>query len=638
MNDDKLSSYLFHEGTNYKSSEYMGAHEVDGSIVFRVWAPNAEYIYLTGDFNDWNRRSHPMTRITSGGIWKICIKSDAVKPGFDKYKYCIVSGDSEHLKADPYAFYSETLKKTASIFYRTDRFIWHDDKWLVRRNKVMSARKGSNFPCPINIYELHLGSWKTRDGKTTFEGINYLNYLEIADMLIPYIKQMNYTHVELMPIMEHPYDGSWGYQVCSYYAPTSRHGSPQDFAGFIDRLHCNGIGVILDWVPAHFPKDEHGLYEFDGRPLYEYQGKDRMEHKGWGTRFFDVGRNEVQSFLISNVLFWLEVYHADGIRCDAVASMLYLDYDREPGEWIPNINGENQNIESISFFRKMNSIILEYHPDVLIIAEESTAWDSVTKPVSEGGLGFNLKWNMGWSNDIFDYVQTDPLMRDKNHNKLTFSLVYAFTQNYILPVSHDEVVHGKKSLIDKMFGSYKEKFAGMRLLLSYMTAHPGKKMIFMGCEFGQFREWDYTNQLEWFILKYPPHSLLQNFTAELNRFYLDNPQLWEIDFSWDGFQWIEPNDCFNNIIVFRRMALNKSSLIVICNFSNKTQNNYSFSVKRDGYFKVIFNSDWQHFGGDSTENLVVYKSERKKLKINIPPLTAIFLKYNKVNTGGSDDE
>ncbi len=616
----------------------MGSHEIDDDIIFRVWAPNADHIYLSGDFNEWNRRSHPMTRITGGGIWMISVKKEAFKPGSEKYKYCIISGNSEHMKSDPYAFYSETLKKTASIFCRVDRFLWHDEKWMAKRKKIMSGRKSSRFPCPINIYELHLGSWKTRDGKTTFAGDNYLNYLEIADMLIPYVKKMGYTHVELMPVMEHPYDGSWGYQVCSYFAPTSRYGSPRDFAGFIDRLHCSGIGVILDWVPAHFPKDEHGLYEFDGRPLYEYQGKDRMEHRGWGTRFFDVGRNEIQSFLISNALFWFGTYHADGIRCDAVASMLYLDYDREPGEWIPNINGDNKNIEAVAFFKKLNSIVFEYYPDVLMIAEESTSWDSITKPVSEGGLGFSLKWNMGWSNDIFDYIQTDTIYRYKNHNKLTFSLVYAFTQNFILPVSHDEVVHGKKSLIDKIYGTYDEKFAGMRLLLSYMIAHPGKKMLFMGCEFGQFREWDYTNQLEWFILQYPKHSMLQNFTAELNRFYLLHPQLWEIDFSWEGFQWLEPDDSARNVLVFRRMALNKSSMIVICNFSNRKHQNYTFSVLREGCLKVVFNSDWQHFGGESPENSSVYKSEGKKLKIDIPPFTAIFLKYIKADAGEVKNE
>ncbi len=637
MNNDELSSYLFHQGTYYRAAEYMGAHEIDDSIVFRVWAPNADIVYLIGDFNNWNRRSHPMKRITDGGIWVIFINNGVIKPSSDKYKYCIVSGGCEHLKADPYAFYSETLKNNASIFYRIDGFTWHDDHWMKKRKNIISEKKGNKLPFPINIYELHLGSWKTRAGKTTYHGDNYLNYLEIADMLIPYVKKMNYTHIELMPVMEHPYDGSWGYQVCSYFAPTSRFGSPRDFAAFIDTLHNNGIGVILDWVPAHFPKDEHGLHEFDGRPLYEYQGKDRMEHKGWGTRFFDVGRNEVQCFLISNALFWLDVYHVDGIRCDAIASMLYLDYDRDPGEWIPNTDGDNKNFESIAFLRKLNSIVSNQFPDVLMIAEESTAWDIVTKPVSEGGLGFHLKWNMGWSNDIFAYIQTDPVTRYKFHNKLNFSLMYAFTHKFILSVSHDEVVHGKKSLIDKMFGSYEQKFSGIRLFLSYLTAHPGKKMIFMGCEFGQFREWDYTNQLEWFLLDYPAHRTLQYFTSELNRFYMLNPQLWEIDFSWDGFKWIEPDDCYNNILVFRRIACNGSSLIIICNFSSITQYNYTFTINRNGLFKEVFNSDWEHFGGKSQKKTVVYKSKNKKLAINIPPLTAIFLKHINVKNGGSEN-
>ncbi len=572
-NKNDLPAYLFHQGTNYFAQKFLGLHFTSHKAVFRVWAPNADSVCLCGDFNDWNRDSHPLTKSTDSGIWEILISRKDIEEG-SKYKYAVTKNGKTVLKADPYAFSSETLMHTASIVSKIPDYKWNDSAWLTYRKKSMKVNDKVKFACPINIYEMHLGSWKTRDGKTNVDGDAYLNYREIADQLAPYLKEMGYTHVELLPVTEHPFDGSWGYQVCSYFAPTSRFGTQEDFMYFVDTLHKNGIGVILDWVPAHFPKDEHGLYEFDGGRLYEYQGDDRLENAGWGTRYFDVGRNEVQCFLISSALFWIETYHIDGLRIDAVASMLYLDYDRKPGEWFPNPNGGNENLEAIAFFRKLNSTILSRHPDIMMIAEESTAWAGVTAPPSDGGLGFNFKWNMGWANDNFDYIQTDPLFRKYHHNQLNFSMMYAFSENFILPISHDEVVHGKKSLIDKMFGSYENKFRGFRVFLSHMMAHPGKKMLFMGSEYGQFREWDYQNQLEWFMLDYDAHKNLQKFTAYLNHFYLSNDALWKEDFSWDGFRWVLPDEADANLLAYERIGSDGNKLLCIFNFSGADVKKY----------------------------------------------------------------
>lgn len=625
---EALPSYLFHQGTNYRSQEFLGSHVIAGKVYFRVWAPNAERVYVTGDFCGWDYTACPMERITDGGIWKCAVPLKNFEAGM-LYKYYVIGQNGAHLKADPYAFSSETLQRTASRVYPADGFRWSDSAWMKRRRELMAPRV---YHCPINIYELHLGSWKTRDGQSTSDGAHYLNYREIADELIPYVKKMGYTHVEFMPVMEHPYDGSWGYQVCGYFAPTARFGTPKDFKYLINKLHRNGIGVILDWVPAHFPKDEQGLYEFDGQPLYEYQGKDRMEHRGWGTRFFDVGRNEVQCFLISNALFWLNFYHADGLRVDAVASMLYLDYDRMPGEWIPNREGGNQNIEAIAFFQKLNSIITAELPDVLMIAEESTSWPKITKPVSEGGLGFSFKWNMGLANDLYEYIACDPLFRRYKHDKLTFSLMYTFNENYILPVSHDEVVHGKKALLDKMFGDYYDKFACYRALMCHVMAHPGKKLLFMGCEYGQFREWDYENQLEWFMLDYEMHAKLQHFTAELNRLYLECQPLWSIDDSWAGFDWINPDDADGNVISYRRIAEDGSSVICVVNFSGVSRRDYPVKAGRDGIYEVIFNSDDVAYGGAGlfTDKMISALPEHEGdalLHVDLAPLSAIYLTY-----------
>lgn len=639
MNNKKtgeLPAYLFHQGTNYFAYKYLGLHFVGQSAVFKVWAPNADSVALCGDFNGWNLSSHPLQRETEMGVW--CIRLPAKElPIGSTYKYAITKNGNTVLKADPYAFESQTLEKTASVITKFPKHDWEDAKWLSHRKKNIKVTESSKFACPINIYEMHLASWRTRDGMTTKDNERaYLNYREIAEQLIPYVKQMGYTHVELLPITEYPYDGSWGYQVCSYFSPTSRFGSPSDFMYFVDELHKNGIGVILDWVPAHFPKDEHGLYKFDGTRLYEYQGNDRVENEGWGTRYFDVGRNEVQSFLISSALFWIEKYHIDGLRIDAVASMLYLDFDKRPGEWIPNVHGDNKNLEAIAFFKKLNSEILSRHPDVLMIAEESTAWSKITSPPSDGGLGFNFKWNMGWANDMYDYVATDPIFRKYKHSKLNFSMMYSFSENFILPVSHDEVVHGKLSLIDKMHGSYEDKFKGMRLFMAHMMAHPGKKLMFMGCEYGQFREWDYENQLEWFMLDYEKHRLLKDYTMHLNHFYLSNSPLWYDDFSWDGFRWLLADESNMNLLAYERIGANGKKMICVFNFSGSYVSNYRLTVPKETLevsskrtatkalkWKCAFFSEDKRFGGDC-DTPAELSFDNDSALFSLPPLSAAY--------------
>ncbi|MBQ7760816.1 MAG: 1,4-alpha-glucan branching protein GlgB [Clostridia bacterium] len=634
--NSNLAAYYFHQGTNYRSYEYLGCHEQivgnEFEYSFRVWAPNADSVRLVSDFTSWDHGLQ-MNKITEAGIWEILIRSNERLVG-KFYKYKIWNKGNAYYKADPYAFYSQTLKNTASIVSNINEFEWNDSNWIAYKKRLSQKHSDCKhyYSSPVNIYEVHLGSWKTKNGESNSKGDSYLNYREIADELAPYVKKMGYTHIELMPIMEHPYDGSWGYQVCGYYAPSSRYGTPYDFKYFVNKMHECGIGVILDWVPAHFPKDAHGLYEFDGQPLYEYQGRDRMEHRVWGTRFFDVGREEVQSFLVSNALFWLREYHADGLRVDAVASMLYLDYDRDPGEWIPNDEGNNRNKEAIAFFKKLNTEIFREFGDTLMIAEESTDWPMITKPVYEGGLGFNFKWNMGWANDMFEYLQTDPVHRKYKHNMLTFPMMYAFNENYIYPISHDEVVHGKKSLVDKMFGSYEQKFASMRAFMTYMMTMPGKKMTFMGTEFAQFREWDYENQLEWFMLDYPKHNEMQKFISNLNKFYLANKQLWEIDNSWDGFEWINANQQDLNIISFKRKAIDKSELIIVINFSPVYRENYSIPVNEEGIYQELFTTDDAKFGGTGIKNGNNIKSAQypnqstqKYINVNIPSYGAIVL-------------
>lgn len=639
FDNNDLSAYYFHQGTNFYAYDYFGCHSsnVEDGIdyTFRVWAPNADSVRLVSDFTSWDD-GYAMQRITDKGIWELKLHSNESLNG-KFYKYKIWNRGIAHYKSDPYAFYSQTHKDTASIITDIEGFEWNDQNWFEHRKNTFSRHSGTKneeyyYSAPLNIYEMHLGSWR----KNISDGANgYLNYREIADQLAPYLKKMGYTHVELMPVMEHPFDGSWGYQVSGYFAPTSRFGEPKDFMYFVNKLHECGVGVILDWVPAHFPKDEHGLYEFDGQPLYEYQGIDRMEHKVWGTRFFDVGREEVQSFLVSNALFWLRKYHVDGLRVDAVASMLYLDYDRDPGEWVPNKDGTNHNYEAIAFFKKLNTAIFKEMGDVLMIAEESTDWPMITKPVFKGGLGFNFKWNMGWANDMFEYLSTDSIFRKHIHDKLTFPMMYAFNENYIQTISHDEVVHGKRSLINKMFGHYDDKFATMRAFLTYMMTMPGKKMTFMGTEFAQFREWDFENQLEWFMLDYPRHSEMQRFVAELNDFYLKNKQLWEIDTSWDGYEWINAKESEWNVISYLRRATDGSELRIVINFSPVQRRDYTLNVSTQGRYKEVFTTDLVEFGGQNRLNKNTIESsyyvnqdgkKQNYININLPPLSAIIVR------------
>ncbi len=622
-----LAPYLFHQGTNYSAYDYLGAHKTKDGYVFRVWAPNADCIMLTGDFNDW-KENIPLSRITEGGIWEATVNGGIVKDGH-KYKYKIYGCGQVHYKADPYARRTELPPDTASVIDETKTYKWKDKGWLAYRKAAMA----DYYKRPMNVYEMHLGSWKHHEDGTPY------SYTELAGELASYVKQMGYTHIEIMPVTEYPYEGSWGYQVCSYFAPTARYGTPTEFKAFVDTMHEAGIGVILDWVPAHFPKDRHGLYEFDGKPLYEYQGWDRKEHKGWGTRRFDVGREEVQSFLISSASYWLREYHIDGLRVDAVASMIYLDYDKRPGEWIPNPDGSNRCMEAIAFFRKLNSHIKGEFPDVLMIAEESTAWGNVTS-FENGGLGFDMKWNMGWMNDTLAYAELDPIYRKYHHDKITFSLTYAFGEKYALPISHDEVVHGKKSFLDKMSGDYWQKFASARAFLGYMMTHPGKKLFFMGSEIGQFREWDYEGEIEWFLLDYEAHAKFQRYVAELNHLYLSSPQMWQRDDNWGGFSWVDADNSTQSIIIMRRFADDGSELEFLINFTPVAYEDYKIGVPYKGVYEEIFNSDDKRFGGSgviNTGELVAAPEEihglEHSVRLRVPPLgmTVIKRKSEPVN-------
>lgn len=623
--ENDVPLYLFHEGSNSNAYEYFGSHRKNkNTVVFRVWAPDAKNVSVTGDFNDWSETENPMKQLkNSGGVWEAEIKN--IKP-YDMYKYCITAADGRTLmKCDPYGFHMETRPGTATKYYEIDDcYEWHDEKWVEGRN-------GKNiYESPVNIYEIHAGSWKQYD-----DG-NFYSYRALADALVPYVKKMGYTHIEFMPLTEYPFDGSWGYQVTGYFAATSRYGEPKDLMYLVDKCHENGIGVILDWVPAHFPKDANGLYEFDGGPLYEYGDPRKGEHYGWGTRVFDFGKNEVRSFLMSSASFWLKKYHLDGIRIDAVASMLYLDYDRKDGEWVPNKNGGNENLEAVEFLQKLNENIFRDFPYAMMIAEESTSWPMVTKPVFSGGLGFNFKWNMGWMNDILRYFSLDGFFRKYNHDCITFSMFYAFSENFVLPISHDEVVHGKKSLIDKMPGSYDEKFAGVRAFLGYMMAHPGKKLMFMGQEFGQFIEWNYEKGLDWLLLDYPKHRALQNYFKKINEFYKANPAFWQIDYSWEGFSWISSDDKDNSVIAFRRIDEKGKEIIVVCNFTNVERCDYRIGIPKKGAYKIVFNSDDVDFGGEGKGNKGKLKTEsinmhgfEQSISLDLPPMSAIYIKKTR---------
>ena len=616
--ENSIPLYLFHEGTNAKAYEYLGAHPVDGGVCFRVWAPNVQWAGVAGDFNGWQPDKAPMTKISSG-VWECFV--DGVNR-YDAYKYYFRTADGrEFYKSDPFAFHCETRPGTASKYYGELDFDWSDKGWLRKR------KKADIYSSPMNIYEVHAGSWQLYD-----DG-NPISYRDLADRLIPYVKDMGYTHIELLPVMEYPFDGSWGYQVTGYFAPTSRYGTPEDFAYFVNAAHNAGIGVILDWVPAHFPKDTYGLYEFDGGACYEYADPRKGEHLQWGTRVFDYGKPEVQSFLVSSAMFWISEYHIDGLRVDAVASMLYLDYGRDDGNWIPNCHGGRENLEAVAFLKKLNESVFREHGDVLMIAEESTAWPMVSRPTYLGGLGFNFKWNMGWMNDCLRYFSLDGLARKFNHDCLTFSFFYAFSENFVLPISHDEVVHGKCSLINKMPGTYEEKFAGVRSFLGYMMSHPGKKLLFMGCEFGQFIEWNYKQQLDWLLLDYEAHRQLKSYVSALNKFYLANSPLWEVDYSWEGFSWIVSDDSSNSVVAYIRRDKKENELIALCNFTSVTRQKYRIGVPKPGTYRVVFSSALPEFGGKGESTVGSVRAKKKpmhgyeySIELDIEGLSCMYIK------------
>lgn len=623
--------FLFHEGTMTQCYKMMGAHPVklngEDGVGFRVWAPHAREVRVVGNFNGWNGHSHRMKLVpNSGGIWVLFI------PGLGEwecYKYEIHTYQGEVLyKADPFAFYSEKRPATASIVFNHQRYVWHDTQW-------MEHRKGKNtHKEPLNIYEVHLGSWKQKEGK-------FYSYRELAVDLVDYVTDMGYTHIELLPLTEHPFDRSWGYQSTGYYSVTSRYGTPDDFKYFVDRCHQRGIGVILDWVPGHFCKDAHGLRRFDGTPLYEPADPRLGEKEFWGTLSFDFAKPEVHSFLISNAMYWFDVFHIDGLRVDAVASMLYLDFGKEEGNWVPNKYGGRENLEAIHFFRKLNECIFERYPEALMMAEESTAWPLVTAPTYIGGLGFNYKWNMGWMNDTLRYMEMDPIYRKWHHDLLTFSSMYAYSENYILPFSHDEVVHGKKSMINKMPGDYWQKFANLRLTYGYMMTHPGKKLLFMGGEFGQFVEWKDTESLEWFLLEYDMHRKLHFYVRELNHFYLSQPALWELDQNPHGFSWIDADNRNQSIIVFMRKDENQEPLIVVCNFTPVVYHHFRIGIPQKGVYQEIWNSDQEVFGGSGVMNggripseSISWHGQPYSMSITIPPLACCVFKRMKPNQEG----
>ena len=613
--NNNMAEYLFHEGTNYHSYKFLGSFLDGDSCTFRVWAPNAKRVFVTGEFCSWYPYTYEMKKINDRGIYEIQV------PGvseFDAYKYVIVTHSGVELwKADPYAKHAETRPLTASKVYTLPEYKWKDKKWMDNRTVP--------YHQPMNIYEVHLGSWKhNEEGKE-------LSYRELAHRLVEYVKEMNYTHVELLPVTEYPYDKSWGYQATGYFSPTSRYGTPEDFMYFVDICHQNNIGVILDWVPGHFTKDAHGLYEFDGTPCYEYSDTRKMEHEGWGTRVFDYGRNEVKSFLTSSAVSWIEDYHIDGIRVDAVSSMLFLNYCRDEDKCARNIYGGFENLEAIDFIKNLNLYVKENYPGVSMIAEESTSYPKVTAAVEHGGLGFDFKWNMGWMNDSLDYLETDPFFRKGVHNKFTFSMHYAFSENFILPISHDEVVHGKKSLLDKSPVPYEDKFANLKAFLGYMYAHPGKKLAFMGIDIAQFIEWDEERELDWLLMLYPKHVFTHRYVKELNKYYKTKPALWENDSDWDGFRWHVVDDNNNNVFAFSRKDRSGKEVLVVSNFSNQVLKNYEIGVDTWGSYKIVLNSDAKKYDGIavSNRNLKTINKEKNEFKytlsLNIPPYATMYI-------------
>ena len=613
--DYSLDKYLFHEGKNFRTYEFLGSFLDGDQCTFRVWAPHAQAVFVSGDFCGWEPTVHELTRINNEGIFEGIVSN--VRP-YDSYKYVIKASDGRMLwKADPYARHAQTRPESASKVYEDQNYLWKDETWLKQRSIP--------FQKPMNIYEVHLGSWKHG------ENGEFLSYRQLADTLIPYVKQMHYTHIELLPITEFPYDPSWGYQVTGYFAVTSRFGTPDDFKYLIDKAHQNGIGVILDWVPGHFTKDEYGLYEFDGECCYEYSDERKKEHKSWGTRVFDYGRGEVCSFLFSSACYWIEQFHLDGLRVDAVSSMLFLDYDRPQHLAAKNIYGGNENLEVLDFFKTLNYYVQENYPGVMMIAEEATAYPKITAPIQDGGLGFHFKWNMGWMNDSLDYIEENPIYRQWSHNKLTFSMCYAFVENFILPISHDEVVHLKKSLLDKFPVGYDDKFSNYKTFLGYMFAHPGKKLTFMGTEIPQFIEWDENKELDWMLLDFPSHYNAHRFVQELNQYYRKTPALWQQDGGWEGFEWHVVDDASHNVFAFSRKAADGQEVLVISNFSGENWEQYSIGFHDERSYKVALNSDAKKFGGQGIVNRNLKTKQQQcgefpyTLQLTIPAFSTMYL-------------
>lgn len=626
--------YLLSEGNHFSIYEKLGAKvkTIDGKkgVRFAVWAPNAKKVSVTGNFNYWSADSHPMKNVMNSGVWALFI------PGLNEgevYKYAITTQEGNvQLKADPFAFQAELRPKTASVVNSLEGYVWNDNAWMEKR-AVMDFQKS-----PFSIYEAHLGSWKKDYSNFDFPtDSGYKSYRQIAYEIVDYAKSMGYTHIELLPVMEHPLDESWGYQVVSYFAPTSRYGSPQDFMFFVDYCHQNGIGVLLDWVPAHFPTDEHGLINFDGTQLFAYKSWKKGFHKDWGTLIFDYGRNEVRNFLISNALFWFEKYHIDGLRVDAVASMLYLDYSREEGEWEPNIYGGRENLEAIDFIKKLNEVAHSYHKGIVTIAEESTAFPMVSRPTYIGGLGFDMKWNMGWMNDTLKYFSKEPIHRKYHQNMITFSLWYAFNENFVLPISHDEVVHGKKSLLEKMPGDDWQRFANMRLFFLYMFGHPGKKLNFMSNDIGQYREWNVKDSMDWFVLDFELHKKLNYFVKDLNSLYINHPAMYEVDFNPEGFEWVDFSDADSSVIAYTRKSVNNNEvLLFVLNMTPVYREGYELGVPFEGYYRELLNSDGLEYGGSGKGNAGGVKSSPKKknqwfniINVTLPPLGGIIFKLIK---------
>lgn len=627
----EVDLHLFAEGNHHQIYEKFGAQlrTVGGvpGVYFALWAPNAHRVSVVGDFNGWDGRVHPLRRLLGSGVWEIFIPE--IGEGVH-YKFEIrTPGGALLLKSDPFAFFNQWGKETSSLVFNLDRYQWSDRAW-------MESRRAKDWnKSPMSIYEVHLGSWRRAAG-----GNRHLSYLELAESLLPYVIEMGYTHIELLPVAEHPFEGSWGYQVTNYYAPTSRFGNPDEFRHFVDKCHQAGIGVIMDWVPAHFPKDAHGLAEFDGTDLYEHMDPRQGEHQDWGTLIFNFGRNEVRNFLTGNALFWLDKYHIDGLRVDAVASMLYLDYSRQPGQWIPNAFGGRENLEAVHFLKRTNEICYERFPGIVTIAEESTAWPGVSRPTYLGGLGFGMKWNMGWMHDFLHYMKLDPIFRRYHHNSITFSIMYAFSEHFVLVLSHDEVVHGKGSLIGKMPGDEWQKFANLRMFLAWMYGHPGKKLLFMGGEFGQVREWNHDRGLDWELLELPQHDGLRRLVQHLNYTYKSEPALWDQDDSYEGFDWIDFHDADNSTIAFLRRSKENEVIVFVINATPQVLHGYRIGVPEAGFYREIINTDAETYGGSNVGNMggleaaaAEWQGRTHSLMIEVPPLATVAFKLERPQAG-----